>query len=163
MSNIIENMKARNKVMEAKKFVWSIEELLSKVLKCYYKNKLMNFENANLSKRYDYLIDKIKDKYENLKRYSELPGFDIEVEINNLKIFKEKAKAEMEKIAIHENAFKGNKFVKCKRCDGKGGLDHYSYVHGGVCFACDGNCVVMSNSFKKHMSLIEDKKDDLPF
>lgn len=163
MNDILSNMKSRCEVAKAKKVVWAIEELLDKVLKCYYKNKLLNFENERLSERYEFLIKKINEKYELLEVYRDLPDFDIESAIDSLKKFKEERKIEMEKIAIHENAYKKEKFVKCRRCDGKGGIDHFSHVRGGVCFACEGTLVVMSPGFKKHMKLIEKNVDDLPF
>lgn len=163
--NIVENMKARNLISKASKVVWDIEELLEKLLKCFFKNKLMNFENKNLSERYDYLLGKIKEKYIELENHKDLPGFDYEERILKLKEFKANKIVELENIAIHENAFKGNKFEKCKRCDGTGGLDHYRHVRNGICFACEGNLVVMTSAFKKHMKKIEkvNDNDDLPF
>lgn len=163
MDDIVKNMKARLEVEKGKKIVWAIEDILIKLLKCYYKNKLMNFENKQLSERYKHLVSKINNLYESLEMYKNIQAFDYENVIISLKKFKEEEKAKLEVIAIHENSFKSEKFVKCKRCAGSGGLDHFSYVRGGVCFACEGSGVVMSKRFSKHMSLVEEKKDDLPF
>lgn len=161
--NIIQNMKDRNTELKAKKVVWAIEENLEKLLKCFYKNKLMNFENVQLTNRYNYLLEKINSLYVSLNEYKDLPEFDFDDTNTRLKEFKETKKAEMEKIAIHENAFIGEKFVACKRCASKGHLESYSHVRSGICFACDGTKVTMSPKFKKHMAKIEKDKDDLPF
>ena len=162
-NEILKSMKERNNAMKAKAEVYAIEDLLLKMLKCYFKNKLMNFENEKLSARYEYLLEKIKSKYSDLERFKDLPEFDFNESIEKLKKFKADNIMEMEKISIHENAYVGEKFVKCNRCNGVGGLEHYKHVKAGICFKCEGSLVVMSKGFKKHMSLIENKKDDLPF
>jgi DnaJ-class molecular chaperone len=46
----------------------------------------------------------------------------------NIEVVKEK-----EEIKIEESRYK-----KCGKCNGKGKIDHYHYVSGGVCFSCDG-------------------------
>ena len=77
-------MKDRNNAMKAKAEVYAIEDLLLKMLKCYFKNKLMNFENEKLSARYEYLLEKIKSKYSDLERFKDLPEFDFNESIEKI-------------------------------------------------------------------------------
>jgi len=37
-----------------------------------------------------------------------------------------------------EKRIEDSRYQKCGKCNGKGKIDHYHYVSGGVCFKCDG-------------------------
>lgn len=37
-----------------------------------------------------------------------------------------------------------SKYITCPRCNGKGGFKIFMHVKGGVCFRCNGACVVPS-------------------